>query len=246
MNNKVIIVIPARAASTRFPNKPLYKIAGKEMLLHVVENARKSMLADDVVVATEHESIFDFCYINKINCEMTSVDHPTGTDRTAEVSERYAADLYLVLMGDEPLINFEQIDALIKMMLDNPHVDAGMLCSKFKKPVDVINSTTIKLALNDVDDLIFISRSPIPYPKGCIDFDYYKNMGCYAFRKEALDFFASQKPGRIERAEEIEMLRFLEAHKIVKCMVIESDSFSIDTKNDLEKAIKLLEVNSQP
>lgn len=231
-----VVIIPARAASTRFPNKPLKKIAGKEMILHVVENAKGSIVNNSVIVATESELIQPFCSKNNINCQLTSDKHPTGTDRVAEVAEVVDADIYIVLMGDEPFITSQQINQLIEEMQKDKSIFASMLCTIFTKPVDVINPTTIKLALNDKNELIFISRSAVPFPKGDINFNYYKNMGCYAFRKEALDFFKKKSPDRIERAEEIEMLRFLEAHKLVKCVPVDSDSFSIDTQNDLDKA----------
>ena len=125
-------------------------------------------------------------------------------------------------------------------MNTSKNVDAAMLTTKFKKGVDVVNATTIKLAINDNSDLIFMSRAPIPYPKERIDFDYYKNMGAYAFTKNALDFYKKTSVGYIES---IELLRLLENHKIVKVVEVESDSMSVDTQKDLDRIIKYIKDN---
>ena len=165
---------------------------------------------------------------------MTSDEHPTGTDRVAEVARKVDADVYVIIMGDEPLIKAEDEIRLIDS-IDDIDADAFMLMEKFKEPVDVANMTTIKLAVNDEGYLIFMSRSIIPYPKESIGYPIYKNVGCYAFKKDVLEFFLKTKPGNIERAEGIELLRLLENHKKIMTVEIKSESMAVDTKKDLER-----------
>lgn len=118
--------------------------------------------------------------------------------------------------------------------------DAVMLIEKFTNPVDVINTTTIKLAVNENGNLIFMSRTPIPYPKAELEYSYFKNVGCYAMKKDTLDFFLKTKPGRLERAEEIELLRLLENGKTVITVEINSKSMAVDTQKDLERIRKII------
>lgn len=240
---KILGVIPARYKSSRFPGKPLADICGKPMIWWVYNQAKKVKKFSDVVVATDDARIEKTCKDLDINVIMTSDKHPSGTDRVAEVAEKIEADLYVVVMGDEPLINSSDINILIDTMLENKTADAAMLTTKFKKGVDVVNSTTIKLAINNDNDLIFMSRASIPYPKERINYDYYKNMGAYAFTKNALDYYKNTSVGFLESIEGIELLRLLENHKIVKAIYVESDSMSVDSKKDLDRVIKYIKDN---
>ncbi len=238
---KILGVIPARYKSSRFPGKPLVDIGGKPMVWWVYNEAKKVEAFDDVIVATESEIIVNECEKLGINVMITSDNHPTGTDRVAEVAQKIDADLYVIIMGDEPLIKAEDEKKLIQAIGLAPDADAIMLTEKFKNPVDVVNSTTIKLTINNQGDLIFMSRAAIPYPKATLGYDYYKNVGCYALRKNTLDFFLKTKPGCIENAEEIELLRLLENHKKVITVPIESESMAVDTPKDLERIRKILD-----
>ena len=236
----IIGVIPARYASTRFPGKPLVEIEGKPMVWWVYQEAKKSKYLQEVYVATESEKVESVCKKLNINVILTSDTHPTGTDRVCEVSEKIKADLYTVIMGDEPLIKTKDIDTLIQEMLSNTKYDGGMLTKKYTNPVDVINPTTIKLALNNNNELIYMSRQAIPFPKGSLDYDYYKNIGVYIFTKNALNYYKENPVGKLEKIEELEMLRMLEGHKLIKVVEIESDSFSVDTQKDLQKIKEIL------
>lgn len=232
---KIVGVIPARYQSSRFPGKPLADICGKPMIWWVYNEAKKLDLYDDVIVATESPIVVKACEENNIKVMLTSDKHPTGTDRVAEVSQNIYADIYVVIMGDEPLITFEEQKKLIQCFSENNDIDAAMLCERFIFPVDAANNTTIKLAINDSGYLIFMSRSIIPYPKAAIGYDLYKNVGCYAFKKEVLDFYLRTRPGNIEKAEDIELLRLLENHKKILTVKINSLSMSVDTYKDLER-----------
>lgn len=236
---RVIGVIPARYASSRFPGKPLADICGKPMVWWVYNNMSSLDCLDDLIVATDDEKIVDVCKQYNMKVMLTSTNHETGTDRVVEVSEKIDGDLYVVIMGDEPLIKAEDVSQLVDLS-KNSMCDACMLTTKFVDPVDAVNTTTIKLALNDDNDVIFMSRLPIPYPKSAIGYELYKNMGAYAFTKNALNIFKNTNKGRIERAEDLEMLRLIEKHCIVKALIVSSDSMSVDTKKDLERIRRLI------
>lgn len=238
---KIIGVIPARYKSSRFPGKPLADICGKPMVWWVYHQALQVKELDEIVVATDDERIADVCKEYNMNVVMTSESHPSGTDRVAEVSEKVDGDLYVVVMGDEPMIAPDNIISMIKGMTEGKKYDAGMLCTKFKNGVDVINSSTIKLATNDENELIFMSRLPIPFPKASLNYDHLKNVGVWAFTKDALDFFKSTPKGKLESIEDTEMLRLLEHHKLVKVVEVKTESMSIDTRKDLDRIRNLVE-----
>ncbi len=238
---RVVAVIPARYASSRFPGKPLADINGKPMIWWVYQEAKKTSAYDRVIVATESNIIKEKCDEMGMDCMLTSDQHPTGTDRVAEVAQSVSADLYVIIMGDEPLVTaVDQLNLIEVLDKKNIDADAVMLTEKFKYPVDAINSTTIKLAINDQGYLIFMSRAAIPYPKEAIDYSLYKNVGCYALKKKALDFFIATRPGNIERAEGIELLRLIENHRKVMTVEIESESMAVDTQKDLERVRKFM------
>ena len=236
---KIVAVIPARYKSSRFPGKPLADICGKPMIQWVYEEAEKAGCFDRVIVATESNDIMDKCRNLGLDVMLTSDTHPTGTDRVAEVAQKVDADIYVIIMGDEPLITAENERRLVAS-IGEKDADAVMLTEKFKNPVDVANMTTIKLAINDEGYLIFMSRAIIPYPKECLGYPIYKNVGAYALKKEALEFFLKTNPGNIERAEGIELLRLLENHKKVLTVEIDSESMAVDTFKDLERVRKTL------
>ena len=232
---KIIGVIPARQESSRFPGKPLADICGKPMVWWVYMQAAQVEEFDEVIVATDDENIFNVCKSLGINVLMTSKHHPTGTDRTVEVSEKIKGDLYIVVMGDEPLISPDNIRAMLYAMLSDKKYDAGMLCTKFKNGVDVINTSTIKLAVNNQSELIYMSRLPIPFPKSSLNYNHYKNVGVYAYTKNTLNFFRNTARGKLEEIEDMEMLRMLEHHKLVKVVEVTTESMSIDTPKDLAR-----------
>lgn len=238
---KIVGVIPSRYKSSRFEGKPLADICGKPMIWWVYEQAKKVKRFDEIVVATDDERIKSACDNYNMNVVMTRDDHPSGTDRVAEVAEKIDADLYVVVMGDEPLIDYKIIDKLVDTMIKNSNAFAGMLATIFKNGVDVVNDSTIKLALNNDNELIYMSRLPIPFPKSRIDYEYYKNVGVYAFTKQALTFFKNTARGRLESIEDMEMMRMLENHKIVKVEIVETNSMSVDTPKDLERIRKIIE-----
>lgn len=242
---KVVCIIPARYASSRFPGKPLAEINNKPMIWWVYHEAIKVKQFDTVLIATESELVFEYCMRNNMNVRMTSDTHICGTDRVAEVSNTLDADLYVIWMGDEPLIKACDAEKIISLYELDPEAAAYMLYTSFVNPVDVVNTTTIKLVISESDDLIYMSRTPVPYPKACLNYSYYKNMGIYAMTKDVLNFYQHTPAGRNEKIEEIELLRLIENHKKIKAMYVDSSSFSIDTPKDLEKAKKIIESKNE-
>jgi 3-deoxy-manno-octulosonate cytidylyltransferase (CMP-KDO synthetase) len=242
---EIVGVIPARYKSSRFPGKPLADINGKPMIWWVYQQLMKVSDFSGIYIATDDDRIVDACQKVDLNVIKTSKNHQTGTDRVVEVSEKIDADLYVVVMGDEPLIKSENISVLINGMRQQS-IDVGMLTTKFKSPVDVVNTTTIKLALNIQNEIIFMSRSPIPFPKSVINYSFYKNIGAYIFRKSALNVYKNTQPGMLEKIEEIELLRLLEQHLFVKAFEIDSDSISVDTPKDLEAVREYIIKNYPP
>jgi len=240
MDRKIVGVIPARYKSSRFEGKPLADIHGKPMVWWVYQRAKQVKELSEVYVATESDRVADVCKSLDIPCVITADTHPTGTDRVAEVAQKIAADIYLIWMGDEPLVAPADVSRLLAEFSSEDDLWCGMLATSFHDPVDVVNTTTIKLAVNDSNELLFMSRSAIPFPKEALAFSYLKNIGSYAMTKDALDFFLRTPPQNLERAEGIELLRLLENRKRVKTVLVESDSMSVDTPKDLERVAKLL------
>ena len=231
---KILAVIPARYESSRFEGKPLKDICGKPMIWWTYNAVKKSKLVTDVIVATDNEQIRDVCDANNMNVIMTSNTHKMMLERVWEVSEKIKADIYVNVAGDEPLIEAKNIDLAIKEMIDNNDAVVN-LKTLIENPVDVINWTTMKVVTDDKNYALFASRSPIPYPKANVDINYYKHMGTYVFKKEALDFFVNTKRGSIENIEDFDLLRFIEHNKKVKIIEVNSKTISVDTPKDLER-----------
>lgn len=227
---KVVCFIPARYASTRFPGKPLVEICGSPMIEWVYKAATSSKMFDEVYVLTENEKITSACDSLGLKWIMTSTSHVNGTERVAEAASRVEADLYVTLQGDEPLIETENIKELISLMVDG--IDCAFLKTKYTNPIDVVNGTTPKVVCDKWDNVLYMSRSPIPYPKESIGFDYYKPMGQYAFRKNTLDLYRNLPRGSLEAIEDIELLRLVEAGVKIKTKLVESDTIAVDTVKD--------------
>ena len=240
---KIIGIIPARYKSSRFPGKPLADINGKPMIWWVYDNAKKVKEITELYVATDDQRIRQKCKDLKINVIMTSNKHKTGTDRVAEVAKKIKADIYINIQGDEPLIKPRTIKAAIKPFLKDKNINVTNLMTKIKKEEELIDSTVPKVVVNDKNQGIFLSRSPIPYPKGYNDDGYYKQVCVYGFTPKALNFFFKSKRGKIEKVEDIEILRFIENDFIVKFVKIKQDTVAVDTKKDLEIVKKILKEN---
>lgn len=242
---KIIGIIPARYQSSRFEGKPLAEICGKPMIWWVYNKAIQVPEFSAVYVATDDARIQQACKEYEMNVVMTSVEHKTGTDRIAEVAEKVEADLYVNIQGDEPLIEPDTIRQAILPFYGQEDIQVSNLMTKISDPVDVINCTVPKVITNENNVGIFLSRCPVPYPKGELEYIYYKQVCVYGFKPEALKFYSDygKKYGKakIEAIEDIEILRFIENGYKVQYVEVESDTVAVDTEKDLEKVRKIVE-----
>jgi len=236
----IVAVIPARYKSSRFPGKPLADILGKPMIWYVYNQAKKVSYFSEVFVATDDDRIFNKCTEMNIKVIKTSEEHKTGTDRVAEVAKRIKADLYVNIQGDEPLIESKTIEAAIKPFLENQKIDVTNLMTKINKDYELIDSNIPKVVVNKNNEAIFLSRLPIPYPKNVNSDGYYKQVCVYGFTPESLKFFSETDRGKIEKIEDIEILRFIENRLIVKFVEVKQDTVAVDTKRDLEIVRKIM------
>lgn len=240
---KTIGVIPARYQSSRFPGKPLADIFGKPMIQCVYEQACKVDEIEKVYVATDDERIKSVCKERNIPVIMTSDSHPTHVHRIHEVSEKIESNFYLVICGDEPLIDPDVIKAALPKD-NNTEFYVGGLCRYFTDPAEVIDPANIKVVTNNEDECILLSRSPIPFPYKTVLFKYKKVVGVECYNKKALDFFVSKEKGFLESIEDVTLQRFLENKIHIKYKLVESESLSVDTPRDLEKVKNIIRSRS--
>jgi 3-deoxy-manno-octulosonate cytidylyltransferase (CMP-KDO synthetase) len=238
---KIIGVIPARYASTRFPGKPLADIHGKPMIWWVYQQAKKVTELDEVYVATDDERIADACKRLDIESITTLNAHRTGVDRLAEVALGIEADYYILIQGDEPLIESELISDMAKLALDGEiGEDAATFKTRIRNPIDVANHTVIKIVTDVDDNMIFASRSTIPYPQKSIDFAYYKTVGVYCYPRSIALAYPNLKVGYLEEAEDHDLVRLLANGVRVKSFERETVTVSVDTPKDLERVRELI------
>lgn len=231
---KILGVVPARYASSRLPGKPLADILGKPMVWWVYQAAKQSPLLDDLVVATDDERILAVCKEHGMNAVMTRADHDTPTARIQEVSCLIQANLYLQIMGDEPLIDPKAFELILpKELPDDPYYVAGVT-NRMEHPADVIDFSNQKVVCNARREILLISRSPIPYPKGTADFEYEKITGIQLFSKRALDFYAATPKSALEKAEENDLMRFIENGHTVHAVLSPYKTVSVDTPKDVD------------
>lgn len=234
---KIIGVIPARYQSSRFPGKPLADICGKPMIWWVYQQVCKVPELTEVYVATDDTRIKEVCESYGMNVVMTRNDHPTHVHRIHEVSENIQSDYYLIICGDEPLIDPKTIRTALPQQNDD-RMYVGGLCRYFSDPAQVIDPANIKVVTNDNNECIMLSRAPIPFPYKTILFKYKKVVGVECYNKNALDFFVKTPKGFLERIEDVTLQRFLENKIHIKYLLVDSDSLSVDTPRDLEAVIE--------
>ena len=243
---KILGVIPARYASSRLPGKPLADILGKPMIWWVYQAAKESPLLDELVVATDDERILAVCKEQGMNAVMTRADHDTPTARIQEVSCLIEADLYLQIMGDEPLIDPRAFELILpKDLPDDPYYVAGVT-NRMEHPADVIDFSNQKVVCNARREILLISRSPIPYPKGTADFEYEKITGIQLFSKKALDFYAATPKSALEKAEENDLMRFIENGRAVHAVLSPYKTVSVDTPKDVDIVCDILKKRLAP
>lgn len=239
---KILAVIPSRFASTRFPGKPLIDIKGKTMIQRVFEQAKQCKSFADVIVATDEERIYNHVIEFGGKAMMTSENHPSGTDRCAEVlskiDQKY--DAVVNVQGDEPFIQPEQLEQLIECF-KNPKTQIATLVKKIDSTDDLLNINLPKVIFNKEMKALYFSRLPIPGQKS-VDTEewvknhqYYRHIGLYGYRAQTLKEITLLPPSPLENIESLEQLRWLEAGYTITVSVTEFESIGIDTPNDLNK-----------
>ncbi len=241
---KVVAIIPARLESTRFRHKLIQKLNDKPIIINVYENILKASSIDDCIVATDSQVILDICNEYKAKCVMTSEHHTSGTSRIIEVAKSIEADIIINVQGDEPLVNEKVLNPLIDSFTDN-NIDIATLKLKIDNNSNLINdSSSVKVVCDKDDYAMYFSRATIPFNRDN-DFtaDYYKHIGVYAFRKEALLKIESLIECEYEKIEKLEQLRWL--YNKMKIKVIETKEFihGVDTKEDLDFIKKIIKNN---
>lgn len=237
---KIICVIPARAESTRFFEKPLALICGKPMIQWVYEHCKEVELFEEVYVATDSDKIESACNVFGAKVVMTSSEHDTATERLYEVSTKIPANLYVMVNGDEPLLTRESIVQCIPHELKADELYVSNLMTDFSNPVEVVDATNLKIVTAADNRCLFISRSPIPYPKGNMDYVYHKFVGVGAFNRKALEYYHNTSRGPIEKIEENDSFRFLENHVPIYYYNCHCKSLSVDNRKDIEGVEKYL------
>lgn len=238
---KTLGVVASRYASTRFPGKALADIGGKPMMWWVYQQALKASKLDEVIIATDDKRIEDVCKRYNMNVIMTSDKNRTTANRMYEVSENIVADFYITINGDEPLIDPKAIDVAIPYYIPQDIEYGTNTICKMDDPVEVVDSSNIKVVFDCNKRALYMSRTPIPYPYGTLDFSYYKHVGVIGYNKKMLKFYQNSQPGYFEKIEGIDTLRFLDYSKQLDFFEVEMEkSLSVDTPKDIAKVIKIM------
>ncbi|MBL7895856.1 MAG: 3-deoxy-manno-octulosonate cytidylyltransferase [Bacteroidia bacterium] len=247
---KILGIIPARYASTRFPGKPLIDIMGKTMLQRVYEQTSKSKKLSSVVIATDDERIASHAQSFGAKVVMTKAEHPSGTDRCFEAYKNFGEEFdYIInIQGDEPFIDPSQIDLLANICDGNTELATLMI--KCNSHAVLFDKGEVKITLNTNNEALYFSRMVIPFIKGVDEkewhkhFNYFRHVGMYAYRKDVLEKVTKLQPSSLEKAESLEQLRWLENGFKIKCAETLHDSHCIDTPEDVEKVIKLMGIKA--
>jgi 3-deoxy-manno-octulosonate cytidylyltransferase (CMP-KDO synthetase) len=242
---KVLGVIPARYGSTRFPGKPLIDLKGKTMIQRVFEGASASKLITDLVVATDDERIAAHVREFGGNVVMTDPLHPSGTDRCAEVLKHYPfGDVVINIQGDEPLVDFRQIDGLLGAFEDK-EVTIATLGIRQVSADDLKNPNRIKIVVDEAGQALYFSRSCVPNHANfsgepLVNYPYLRHIGLYAYRSSILEEIANLKPTALERIESLEQLRWMYYGYKIKVIETAIETPNIDVPEDIVKVIALL------
>jgi len=240
---KIIAVIPARYASTRFPAKLMQDLGGKTVITRTYEAAVNTNLFDDVFVVTDSDLIFNEIISNGGKAIRSIKEHESGSDRIAEAVENLDVDIVVNVQGDEPFIDAAPLAEVINVFKNDTQrkVDLASLMREIKDKEEIENPNNVKVVVDQNGFALYFSRSVIPYPRDMnAGVRYFQHIGIYAFRKQALLDFYSLPMQSLEASEKLEQLRYLEFGKRIKMVETSHVSIGIDTPEDLEKARKLI------
>lgn len=242
---KILGVIPARYKSTRFEGKPLALINGIPMIKRTYNQAKKSELLDELVVATEDTRIVNYCESEGIPVIMTSQNCLTGTDRLAEVSKKMDFDLYVNIQGDEPVIDPNAISQIVDIY--HQYGNEYMVYNLYKiiEDMDEVNSRTIiKVIVNEQDEVMYMSRLPVPFSNSGLVQQFRQQIPVYGFTKDALSIFSNHKKTINEQYEDVELLRFVDLGYKIRMSETKVDSIAVDVPEDVKKVEMFLKQKS--
>lgn len=236
---RTLCVIPARYASTRLPGKPLADICGKPMICRVLERASRAQKPEKVIVATDDERIYNAVRAEGGEALLTRADHPTGTDRLAEVAEAYTeVDLIVNVQGDEPLIEPSVIDDLIAPFEMEENLPMATVMVRMEDAAEQLNPNNVKVVVDKLGYALYFSRSLVPYPRAAAG-PVYKHIGIYAYRRDFLLRYARLEPTPLEKAESLEQLRALENGYGIRVLETDCRFVGVDTPEDLALVNKI-------
>ena len=241
---KILGVIPARYASTRFPGKVLAHIAGKTMLQHVYERASLSAYLTSTLIATDDDRVYSAARSFGARVRMTRSDHLSGTDRAAEVASAENAEIIVNIQGDEPLIDPAAIDAAILPLVHEPELVMGTLKKRIEDPREITDPNVVKVVTNGAGDAIYFSRCPIPFEREKTgSTPYFKHIGLYVYQRDFLLAYSALPVGPLETAERLEQLRALENGHRIRVVETEYESLGVDTPEDLQRVSRLFDAS---
>lgn len=240
---RILGVIPARFASTRFPGKALATLGGKTMLQHVWERTQQSRYLTNVIIATDDERIAREARRFGAPVRMTLDTHISGTDRVAEVASAETAGVIVNIQGDEPLIDPAAIDAAVLALLEDPETPMATLKRRIEDPHDIENPNVVKVVTDRAGNALYFSRSTIPYHRGGEARTYFKHVGLYVYQRDFLLGYSDLPVGPLEQAEKLEQLRALENGYRIRVAETEYESLGVDTPEDLERLRSVFEAS---
>lgn len=235
-------MIPARFEATRFPGKLMKDLGGKTVISRTYDAVKNTNLFDDVYVVTDSSIIYDEIQKQGGKVLMSQKSHESGSDRIAEAIANLAIDIVINVQGDEPFTQKEPLAQLIDVFKNDTknEVDVASLMFKINDKIEINNPNNVKVVVDKANFAMYFSRAPIPYPRDEQFGVYYKHIGIYAFRKDALLEISKMPVTQLEATEKLENLRFLENHKKIKMVLTTLTPIGIDTEADLESAKKYL------
>ena len=239
---KVIAMIPARYEASRFPGKLMKDLVGKSVILRTYQATKNSKLFDDVYVVTDSDIIFNEIISNNGKAIKSKKEHESGSDRIAEAVENLNVDVVVNVQGDEPFTQENSLKKLLEVFKNDEkkEIDIASLMIQMNDNEEINNPNNVKVVTDENNFAMYFSRSPIPYPREASTAEYFKHIGIYAFRKEALLKFTKLPMNKLEATEKLENLRFLANGMTVKMVETNEIAIGIDTPQDLEKAIELI------
>jgi len=241
---KVIVVIPSRYASTRLPGKPLVPLAGKPMVQHVYERAKRAQTVHRVLVATDDQRIVDAVTAFGGEARITRADHRTGTERIAEVAVHEPGDVFVNVQGDEPLIDPVAIDTAVGALLEEPQAQISTVATPIRHAGDIMDPNVVKTVLDFDSNALYFSRAPIPWIRDTqqkVHVKYWKHLGLYVFQREALLEYPTLPQGELEKIEQLEQLRWLENGWKIRVAEVAHDAVSVDVPEDVARVEKLMQ-----